>query len=225
MIELKGICKKFNAGKPNELTALQDINCSIKPHKCTLISGSSAAGKSTLLSIIACMQKPTSGRLFVFEQEVSSLSERFLGDLRAKTFGVVFQRFHLIDDLSALQNVMLALLPNGKPYATLKQKASELLDDFGLKSKLHSPVKTLSVGQMQRVAIARALINDPPVIIADEPTAHLDSKLKADFITFIQRFKDLGKTVIIASHDPVIADCGVVDDIIRLSDGRIVDAS
>jgi len=221
MIVLNGVSKIFNQGKQNQFVSLQDISITIPPRQVTVLKGPSGSGKTTLLSIIGGMSRPTSGRVTMNEREVTSLPERFLSALRRETFGFIFQQFNLINGISILENVMLPAYPNGERHTLLKARALELLVMFGLEARAATRVELLSGGEVQRVAIARALINNPEVIIADEPTAHLDSKLSVELMAIMERLKTDGKTIIMASHDPLVYDAGVVDNIVEIRDGRI----
>jgi putative ABC transport system ATP-binding protein len=221
MIELKNITKVFNQGKPNEFTAIDGVSLSIDSNKVTVFEGPSGSGKTTLLSLIGCMSRPTSGRIHLLDQEITSLPERFLTEIRRRTFGFVFQQFHLIQSITTLENVMLPAYPSGEKHSGLKKRAMELLDLFNISSKAASKVKWLSGGEAQRVAIARALINNPSVIIADEPTAHLDTKLSLELLEILGKLKDNQKTVLIASHDPFIFESAIVERLIRIRDGKI----
>jgi putative ABC transport system ATP-binding protein len=224
MIDLSSIGKVYNAGKQNEFKALKDITLSLEPRHLTVFKGPSGSGKTTLLSIIGCMIRPTSGRISLFEKEITSLPERFLTEIRRKTFGFVFQQFQLIKGLSVLDNVMLPAFPYGEPFRSLKSRALEILQLFRISDKAQSKIEWLSGGEAQRVSIARALINDPSVIIADEPTAHLDTKLSAEFLEILGQMKNRGKTVLIASHDPLVYDAQIVDRVIGMRDGMIIGA-
>ncbi len=221
MIILNGVSKIFNKGKQNEFVSLQQINLTIQPHQVTVLKGPSGSGKTTLLSIIGGMSRPTSGRVTINDREVTSLPERFLSAHRRKTFGFVFQQFNLINGISILENVMLPAYPNGERHTLLKGRAMELLKVFGLEARAATRVELLSGGETQRVAIARALINNPEVIIADEPTAHLDSKLSLELMAIMERLKGEGKTIIMASHDPLVYDAGLVDRVVEIRDGRV----
>ncbi len=222
MIELIDVRKVFNSGRPNEFVAVDSISISIDFHKVTVLKGPSGSGKTTLLSLVGCMARPTSGRIFVSGSEITSLPERFLTEIRRKTFGFVFQQFNLIKGITALENVMLPAYPCER-YSHLREKAESLLDLFNLSPKALSKAEWLSGGESQRVSIARALINDPSVIIADEPTAHLDSRLSREFMEMMEKLKSKGKTIIIASHDPIVYLSGTVDRIIEMRDGKITD--
>ncbi len=221
MIELIDIRKVFNQGKPNEFVAIQEVSLSITPHQVTVFKGPSGSGKTTLLSVIGCMARPTSGRIMLFEREITSLPERFLTEIRQKTFGFIFQQFNLIKGVTALENAMLPAYPSGEKHAWLKKRALGLFDLFNLSSKAASKIEWLSGGEAQRVTIVRALMNNPSVIIADEPTAHLDSKLSQEFMEIIGRLKAEQKTVLIASHDPLVYESPVIDRLIGIRDGNI----
>ena len=221
MIELINIRKVFNQGKPNEFVAIHGVNLLINPHQVTVFKGPSGSGKTTLLSVIGCMARPTSGRIMLSGREITSLPERFLTEIRQKTFGFIFQQLNLIKGVSALENAMLPAYPSGEKHAPLKKRAMSLFDLFDLSSKAASRVEWLSGGEAQRVTIVRALINNPSVIIADEPTAHLDSKLSREFMEIIARLKTEQKTVLIASHDPLVYESPVIDRVINVRDGNI----
>jgi putative ABC transport system ATP-binding protein len=152
---------------------------------------------------------------------VSSLPERFLTTVRRETFGFIFQHFNLVKGITALENVMLPAYPTGAKQAALKMRALDLLDHFGVAAKAQSKIEKLSGGEAQRVTIARALINDPFVIVADEPTAHLDTRLAREFMETMARLKEHGKPILIASHDPVVYESPVVDCIHLIRDGRL----
>lgn len=221
MIELMNVRKVFNVGKPNEFVAIHGISLSIEANKVTVLRGPSGSGKTTLLSLIGCMARPTSGRIKLSDKEITSLPERFLTEIRRETFGFIFQQFNLIKGITVLENAMLPAYPLGKNHASLKTRAKSLLDLFEIREKALFKVEWLSGGEAQRVTIVRALINNPSVIIADEPTAHLDTKLSQDFMGMVGRLKDEAKTVLIASHDPVVCESNVVDRVINLRDGRL----
>jgi putative ABC transport system ATP-binding protein len=222
MIELRDIAKIFNRSRPDEFLALDGVSLTVEAGKVTVFKGPSGSGKTTLLSIIGCMAKPTSGRVTVADREVTSLPERFLTEIRRRTFGFIFQQFHLVRGVSALENVMLPAYTTGEKHSAVKERALRLLELFGLSGKARSRIEWLSGGEAQRVTIARALINHPAVIIADEPTAHLDTKLSKDFLGIMERLNAEGKTILIASHDPLVYDSAMVHRTVEMRDGRIV---
>jgi putative ABC transport system ATP-binding protein len=224
MIELKNIRKVFNTGLPNEYIAVHDLSLVIEAHKVTVLTGPSGSGKTTVLSILGCMARPTAGRIMLQDREITSLPERFLTQIRRTTFGFIFQQFNLLKGISVLENIMLPAYPLGEPLAGLKKRAMNLLELLNLTSKAAAKVEWLSGGEAQRTAIARALVNDPAVIIADEPTAHLDSMLSRELMDIMQDFKRRGKTILIASHDPIVYESEIVDRMVRMRDGQIIDA-
>lgn len=224
VIALADVRKVFNQGRPNEYTAVDGVNLVVRKGDVTAFRGPSGSGKTTLLSLIGCMARPTSGRIHLAEQEITSLPERFLTEIRRRTFGFVFQHFNLIPGITALENVMVPAYPLGDRHADLKARALAALERLGLGNRAHSRVEWLSGGEAQRVGIARALVNDPEVIIADEPTAHLDTRLSEGFLATVAGLKASGKTVLIASHDPLVFEFGVVDRVVPLADGRIAES-
>ncbi len=221
-IELSDIKKAFNQGQPNEFWAIRGVSLKIEPNQVTCLKGASGSGKTTLLSMIGCLSRPTSGRITLGEQMLSGLPERFLTDVRRHTFGFTFQRFNLIQGLSVLENIMLPAYPLAPHHTTLIDSAYRLLDHFNLSSKARNPVQWLSGGEAQRVAICRALINDPQILIADEPTANLDSRLSREFMGLIGSLCQTGKTILISSHDPVVFESSVVNRVVEMRDGQII---
>lgn len=221
-LELTDIKKVFNQGKPNEFWAINGVSLQIEPGRVTCFKGASGSGKTTLLSMIGCLARPTSGRITLNGEQLSGLPERFLTDIRRKRFGFVFQQFNLIQGLTALENVMLPAYPLGLDRKLLLQNSKQLLEQFGLESKAENQVQWLSGGEKQRVAICRALINDPDVLIADEPTANLDTKLSHEFMQLITGLRDSGKTILIASHDAIVFDSDAIDRVVEMCDGRLV---
>lgn len=222
MIHLQDIRKVFNAGQPNEFVAIEGVHLSIDSHVVTVLKGPSGSGKTTLLSLLGCMARPTSGRITLQEREITSLPERFLTEIRRETFGMIFQQFNLIKGLTALENVMLPAYPKGEKHADLKRRAMDLLALLNLAGKALARVEWLSGGEAQRTAIARALINNPAIVIADEPTAHLDTVLSLEFMEIMRQLKADGKTILIASHDPIVYASDVVDRMVEIRDGKIV---
>lgn len=221
MIQLRKVRKVYNQGKPNEFTAIDGVSLHLEDRKVTVFKGPSGSGKTTLLSLLGCMTRPTSGRIHLMEREITSLPERFLTEIRRKTFGFIFQQFHLVKGISALENVMLPAYPAGEKMAVLKKRAMELLELFEIASKADTRVEWLSGGEAQRVAIARALINRPSIIVADEPTAHLDSARSLELVEILKGLKNDGKTILIASHDPLVYESRIVDRVVHVRDGKV----
>ncbi len=225
MIALENVRKVFHQGRPNQFTAVDGVSLTLRQGEVTAFRGPSGSGKTTLLGLIGCMARPTSGRIHLGDREITSLPERFLTEIRRRTFGFVFQSFNLIPGITALENVMVPALPTGERHADLRARALAALGGLGLAAKAGSRVEWLSGGEAQRVTIARALVNDPAVIIADEPTAHLDTRLSEEFMGTVAELKRLGKTVLIASHDPLVFGVGVVDRVVTVVDGRTEEAA
>lgn len=222
MIELINIKKAFNQKLPNEYWALHDISLTLETGKVTALRGPSGSGKTTLLTIIGCLSRPTSGRVYFKGEDISALPERFMTELRRRSFGFIFQQFNLIKGLSTVENIILPAFPTGRPRAELIAAANELLARLQLGHRAQAKVEWLSGGEQQRVAIARALINDPEVIIADEPTANLDTALSREFMTILESFTASGKTVLLTSHDPLVVDSSAVHRVIGMRDGRLI---
>ena len=223
MIELSNIKKAFNQGKPNEYWALNGIDLTLEAGKVTAFRGPSGSGKTTLLTLVGCLSRPTSGRVRFRGEDISGLPERFLTEIRRQSFGFIFQQFNLIKGLSALENVILPGFPTGRPRAELVASASQLFAQLKLEHRLHAKVEWLSGGEQQRVAIARALINNPQVIIADEPTANLDTALSREFMAILESFTAAGKTVLLTSHDPLVVESAAVHRVVGIRDGKLTD--
>ncbi len=222
MITIREVTKVFNQGRPNEYTAVDGVNLSVEMGKVLALKGPSGSGKTTLLTVLGCMSRPTSGRIFLRERELTSLPERFLTEIRRRTFGFIFQQLNLVKGVTALENVMVPVYPTGEKFSSLRKRALSLLDTFNLSHRAAAKVEWLSGGEAQRVAIARALINNPEIIIADEPTAHLDTRLSREFMEIMQDLKDQGKTILISSHDPIVFESNLVDRVLEMRDGRLV---
>lgn len=222
MITLKNITKIYEPSKNNKVTALQDINIEIGKGELVVLKGVSGSGKSTILSLIVALTKPTSGEVIVNEQRISKLPDNFAADYRQQTIGFIFQKYNLIPTLTVQDNVLLPLVPTNPDEAEAKAKLERVLAQFNILDKQTTMVRNLSGGEQQRVAIARALINDPQVIIADEPTANLDEQLSQDFIGILQQLKSSGKTIVVATHDPLFFDLAMVDRIIAIQRGRLL---
>ena len=222
MIELIEVSKSFNQDQPNECRALREVSLSLARGGMTVFKGPSGSGKTTLLTLIGCLARPTSGRITLDGRLLSNLPERFLTEVRRHTFGFVFQQFNLIRGLTVLENVMLPAYPLGRPPRELRAAARALLDRFGLAAKAGGRVEWLSGGEAQRTALARALINDPAVLIADEPTANLDSALAREVLHLLGELAAQGRTVFISSHDPLVFEAAPIRRVVELHDGRIV---
>lgn len=220
-IELKEVEKYYNRGRPNQVHALKQIDLGIKNNEAVCIHGPSGSGKSTLLSILGGIVGPTSGSAVVDGRKLTRLPDRFLTLFRRQHIGFIFQRFGLVDELSVLDNVVLPLLPLGIKPQQQKERGMNLLQRLEIGHRSSFRAADISGGELQRAAVARALISDPSIIIADEPTAHLDSRLSEEFLTIMADLKSGGKTIIIASHDPLVSDSSLIDRLLVLHDGRL----
>ena len=223
MIELRQVRKVFHEGRPDELTAVDGVDLTVDTGRLTVVRGPSGSGKTTLLTLVGCMARPTSGRIFLDGRELTRLTERFLTGIRRRTFGFVFQHFPLLRGLTTLENVMLPAYPLGEPRGALVERARDLLSSLGIGARAEARADWLSGGEAQRAAIARALVNDPRVIVADEPTAHLDSKASRELMDLLAMLRARGKTVLVASHDPLVYESSVAERVVSMRDGRIVE--
>ncbi len=221
LIHAQGVSKVYNRGKPDEVAAVQDASLAVNRGETLVLKGPSGSGKTSLLSLVGCMSRPSAGKILVDGRDVAKLSERFLTGVRRSTFGFIFQQFNLVRDLSVQDNVLLPLYPLDTGLAEMRRRAGRVLERLDLAGKIHRKVRQLSGGEQQRVAIARALINNPEILVADEPTAHLDSRLAGELLEILGELKREGKTILIATHDPVIFDHPLVDRSVEMHDGRI----
>lgn len=221
MIKLTNIQKVYNPKKANEFEALKGVSCEIEDGELVAIIGKSGAGKSTLLHILACIDSYQSGEYIIDDVTVKKLSEKKYARIRNEKVGMVMQDFALVEDFTALENVMIPLSFSKKKIKNKKQKALGALKQVGIEELAKKPCNKLSGGQKQRVAIARAIVNEPSMILADEPTGALDSKTGEEIMELFKKLnREEGRTVIIVTHDQKIAE--QCDRIIEISDGEIV---
>jgi len=217
MIRLENITRVYRMGKV-DVYALRGVTLSIERGEMVSIVGASGSGKSTLLNIIGCLDRPTSGRYFFDGADVSQLGDNQLAEMRNKKFGFVFQEFNLLSRASALTNVELPLIYSGSRYK--RKQAMEALERVGLGARANHKPTELSGGEQQRVAIARALVNNPALILADEPTGNLDSASAAEIISIFRQLNRDGISVVIVTHERDIAS--QTQRIITLHDGEII---
>lgn len=222
MIQLKEISKIYNKGKSNAFQALYDVSLEIKNGELVAIVGTSGAGKSTLLHILACIDSYESGEYRIDDVLIKNTSEKQLARIRNEKIGMIMQDYALIDDFTAIQNVMLPLDFAKKTVDSKKEMALQALDVVQMKQYADKSVNQLSGGQKQRIAIARAIVNQPSLILADEPTGALDSKTSAEIMELFHELNEQGRTIIIVTHDPLVAE--QCNRIIRIEDGRIAGA-
>jgi len=220
MITLENVKKLYNKGKTNEFEALKGVSLSINDGEFVAIIGKSGAGKSTLLHILSCIDNYENGRYCIDDILVKKLSEKRLAEIRNAKIGIVMQDFALVDDFSCIENVLLPLDFSKDKVPDKKEKAMQALKSVGMDSMAKKPVNKLSGGQKQRVAIARAIVNEPSIILADEPTGALDTKTADEIMELFHELNKNGHTVIIVTHDLEIAN--QCDRIIEISDGRII---
>ncbi|PLY08148.1 MAG: ABC transporter ATP-binding protein [Arcobacter sp.] len=222
MIELKNLTKIYEVNKNNITTAIKDINLKINEGELVVLKGSSGSGKSTILSLLAGLSKPTSGEVIIKEDRISKLPDNFSSIFRREHIGFVFQKYNLIPNISVKENILLPLIPQNPSSDEIEKLLSDVMKKFKIEHKKDDIVKNLSGGEQQRVAIARSQINNPTIVLADEPTANLDKELSLHFIDIIKELKEQNKTIIIATHDPLFFDLECVDKIIEISNGEII---
>ena len=203
-----------------ELQVLKNISFKVDKGEFLAIMGSSGSGKSTMMNILACLDSQYEGTYILDGIDISKLTENQLSEIRNKKIGFIFQSFNLLPRLSALENVELPLVYSSVPKAERHKRAAELLEMVGLKDRMHHKPNELSGGQRQRVAIARALVNDPSIILADEPTGNLDSKSEEEIIEILQELNRTGKNIVIVTHEPNIGD--IAQRKIVFKDGEII---
>lgn len=220
MIDIKNMYKIYTMGQ-NKVTALNGINLHIDAHEFVSVVGPSGSGKSTLMNMLGCLDVPTSGTYTLDGQEVSKLNDNKLAEIRNYKIGFVFQKFNLLQKLSAVENVELPLVYQGIHAREARERAIKSLAIVGLEDRMSHKPNELSGGQQQRVAIARALVTNPPVILADEPTGALDSKTGIEIIEMLKKLNENGNTIILITHDNGLAL--KAKRMVRISDGQIVD--
>jgi len=220
LIELKNVWKVYKMGKVN-VYALRGLSLEIKKGEFVAIQGPSGAGKSTAMHIIGCLDIPTRGKVLLKGKNIANLSESELAQIRGKTIGFIFQKFNLINTLSALENVMLPMIFQNYSKEKRIKRGKKLLEIVGLSHRANHKPNELSGGEQQRIAIARALANNPEIILADEPTGNLDSKTGEKVINFLEQLHDKnGKTIVIVTHDEALAKRA--ERIIKIKDGKTI---
>ena len=218
ILKIEGVSKSYTLGRL-EVPVLHDIDLTVNNGDFAAIMGPSGSGKSTLMNIIGCLDRPTSGKIMIGDLDISQLQDMELASIRGKKIGFIFQTFNLVSRLTALRNVELPMVYQNMPRKDRMLRSKELLELLGLKDRMNHRPSELSGGQRQRVAIARALVNNPDIILADEPTGNLDSKTGDEIMRIFDKLHDEGRTILMVTHDNELAqNC---NRIIRLKDGRI----
>ncbi|NEP16086.1 MAG: ABC transporter ATP-binding protein [Leptolyngbya sp. SIO4C1] len=220
LIKFHHISKLYGSGN-TEVRALWDVSMAIEQGEYCAIMGPSGSGKSTAMNVIGCLDRPTSGEYFFDRQDVSQLDDDVLAHIRNRKIGFVFQQFHLLPQLTAIENVSLPMVYAGVPVAERQSRASEALTKVGLGNRLHNKPTQLSGGQQQRVAIARAIVNRPLLLLADEPTGALDTQTTQEVMAIFSELNESGITVVMVTHEPEVAR--LTNRIIWFRDGQILD--
>lgn len=219
ILEVQGVSKVYGEG-PGRVVALDDVTLALAPKEVLLIVGPSGSGKTTLLSVMGCILRPSTGKVIVDGRVVSDLGEDVLPDIRRHYFGFVFQAFNLFGSLTARENVEVVLRMKGVPKDVIAPQAMALLEHVGLGHRAHAYPRDLSGGEKQRTALARALAGEPPIVLADEPTANLDSRTGREVLTLLRDLaQETAKAVAIVSHDPKAEESA--DRVILMEDGRL----
>lgn len=221
MIQVENLNRTFyQAG--NVVPVLKEINLEIQQGECIVLKGVSGSGKTTLLSLIAGLDKPSSGKILIEGEPISKLPDLFASALRAKKIGMIFQHFNLFDHLSVSENVTIPLIPSGLTLQEIKERVEVALRVANISHKKDMEASRLSGGEKQRTAIARALVANPDIILCDEPTANLDRDNSLLFIEMLKDLHTLGKTIVIATHDPLFDTLPFKNTIVPMVDGTIV---
>lgn len=220
ILSMQNICKSYFIGE-DELEVLHNVNLSIDSGEFLSILGPSGSGKSTMMNIIGCLDVPSSGRYLLSGNDINELDEYELAKVRNREIGFIFQSFHLLPRLTALQNVELPLIYSGVSYSQRQTRAKDILEQVGLKEKSRNLPNQLSGGQQQRVAIARALVTEPTILLADEPTGALDQKTGTQVMQLFDELHRNGRTIIMITHDNHIA--AYAHRVVRILDGHLTE--
>ncbi|PCK30136.1 ABC transporter ATP-binding protein [Pseudoalteromonas piscicida] len=222
MIKVENLSRVYGSGE-TQVHALKSVSLEIKEGEFVAVMGSSGSGKSTLMNILGCLDSPTSGSYYLAEQEIQVVEDEALSQIRNQKIGFIFQTFHLLTRLTALENVILPLRYSNAPPAEAKARGEAMLKKVGLDTRAHHKPFEMSGGQRQRVAIARALINEPKVIFADEPTGNLDSKTSHEIMELLCQLHQQGHTIVMVTHEDDIAH--YAQRIVHMKDGEKVEDS
>ncbi|WP_010471031.1 ABC transporter ATP-binding protein [Acaryochloris sp. CCMEE 5410] len=221
IIRLESITKVYGAGE-TEVRALDGVDLVVNPGEYCSIMGASGSGKSTMMNMIGCLDRPTSGKYFLDGVDVAQLSDTELALVRNRKLGFVFQQFHLLSQVSALENVMLPMVYANVPVKERRERGKAALERVGLGDRIHNKPTQLSGGQQQRVAIARAIVNEPVLLLADEPTGALDTKTTNEILDIFSTLNASGMTVVMVTHEPEVAR--TTQRVVWFRDGQVVHA-
>ena len=221
MIKVSNLTKIFNENTKKEFKALKNINFEIQNSTCVIIKGVSGSGKSTLLSILGALLKPSSGSIQIDDENIAKLPDAHASQFRASKLGFIFQAFNLFNKLSVKDNISIPLVPQKYSQKQIEEKVNIAMNLANISHKKDELADNLSGGEKQRCAIARAFVNNPNIILCDEPTANLDLENSQQFIQILRELKKLKKTIIIATHDPIFENLDFIDQIINIKNGEI----
>jgi putative ABC transport system ATP-binding protein len=206
IIQFEGIEKRYDLGGEAEVRALRGVDLTVLAGSYVAIMGPSGSGKSTMLNLIGCLDRPTAGRYLLGGTDVSRMPDDDLSEARGRKIGFIFQSYNLIAQLTVIENIQVPLIYQGKDVRAYQEHSTKLAELVGLGDRLHHRPNQLSGGQQQRVAVARSLVNDPLLILADEPTGNLDSRTGTEVLDMIDRLNAAGKTIVLVTHDPKVAE-------------------
>ncbi len=221
MIKVENLNRYFKTGDES-FHVLKDINLEVNDGECVVLKGVSGSGKTTLLSILAGLDRPSSGKVIIDGESIAKLPDLHISSFRAKKIGMIFQHFNLLEHLNVTENVMVPLIPTKLKMKQVEEKVKKSLELANIAHKSKSPAGRLSGGEKQRVAIARSLVADPTVILCDEPTANLDRANSLKFIDILSKLHEMGKTLIIATHDPLFDKLPFKNRVIPMEDGSLI---
>jgi len=220
LIKMRSVKKIYDLGEV-KVRALKNVNLLVKEKEHISIMGPSGSGKTTLLNIIGCLDKPTDGEYYLDGVDIKKLDDNQLSEIRNKKIGFIFQNYNLIPQLNVIENIGLPLIYRGIDEKEIIEKSKYYANLVGLGDRMYHRPSELSGGQQQRVAIARALVNEPVIILGDEPTGNLDTKTGKEIMEIIKKLNEMGRTIIIITHDPKVAEYG--QRIVKILDGEIID--